>query len=71
MPTGRAATRDYWFGDKIGHADIAVACALRHATEAHSGLIPMDDFPALQAHCLKMEALPVFQEISQPFVAPA
>lgn len=61
----------YWFGDAIGHCDIAVACALRHTTEAHPGLIPMDDFPALQAHCAKLEALPVFQEISQPFVAPA
>ena len=61
----------YWFGDRIGHADIAVACALRHATEAHPGLIPMDDFPALQAHCARLEALPVFREISQPFIAPA
>ncbi|MGE0279422.1 MAG: glutathione S-transferase family protein [Rhizobiaceae bacterium] len=61
----------YWFGEAIGHCDIAVACALRHATDTHPGLIPMDDFPALQAHCAKLEAMPVFQEISQPFVAPA
>jgi len=61
----------YWFGEAIGHCDVAVACTLRHATEAHPGLIPMDDFPALQAHCAKLEALPVFLEISQPFVAPA
>jgi glutathione S-transferase len=61
----------YWFGDTIGHCDIAVACAMRHANDAHPGFIPMDDFPALQAHCAKLEAMPVFQEISQPFVAPA
>jgi glutathione S-transferase len=61
----------YWFGETIGHCDIAVACAVRHATDAHPGLIPMDDFPALQAHCARLEAMPVFQEISQPFVAPA
>jgi hypothetical protein len=39
--------------------------------DAHPGLIPMDDFPALQAHCARLEMLPVFWEISQPFVAPA
>lgn len=61
----------YWFGEKIGHADIAVACALRHATEAHPELIPMEDFPALQTHAARLEELPVFREISQPFIAPA
>ena len=62
---------DYWFGDRIGHADIAVACALRHAGEAHPGLMQLADFPALAAHAARLEALPVFQKISQPFVAPA
>jgi glutathione S-transferase len=62
---------EYWFGESIGHADIAVACALRHAGEAHAGLISLADYPALAAHCAKLEALPVFQQISQPFVAPA
>ncbi len=64
-PTG------YWFGERIGHADIAVACAQRHAGEAHPGLISLAGFPALAAHCAKLEALPVFQQISQPFIAPA
>lgn len=30
-----ARATPYWFGDAIGHADIAVACALRFAREAH------------------------------------
>ena len=58
---------DYWFGDRIGHADIAVAAVLRFANEAHPGLISMGDFPALRAHASQLEALPVFQSISQPF----
>lgn len=65
---GRAG--DYWFGDRIGHADIAVAVALRHLTEAHPGLVSMADFPALTAHAARLEALPVFQTIAQPFIPP-
>jgi len=30
----------YWFGTRIGHADIAVACVLRFAGEAHPALFP-------------------------------
>ena len=60
----------YWFG-RITHADIAVACAWRHVGEAHPGLIDPAACPALAAHCAGMEALPVFQDISQPFIAPA
>ena len=62
---------DFWFGGCIGHADIAVAVVLRFIAEAHPGLVAMADFPALAAHAARLEALPVFQEISQPFIAPA
>jgi glutathione S-transferase len=61
---------DYWFGDRIGHADIAVAAALRFVSEAHPGLVSMDEFPALAAHAEQLEALPVFQTVGQPFIAP-
>lgn len=61
----------YWFGDRIGHADIAVACAVRHTTEALPDVVAMQDYPALRAHCERLEALPVFREISQPFIPPA
>lgn len=64
-------TSTYWFGEEIGHADIAVACAIRHAREALPEAVTMVDYPALHAHCDMLEALPVFREISQPFVAPA
>jgi glutathione S-transferase len=59
----------FWFGD-IGHADIAVACAWRFATEAHAGLIEAALYPALAAHARRCEALAVFQDIAQAFAAP-
>jgi glutathione S-transferase len=61
----------YWFGSAIGHADIAVAAVLRFITDAHPGLIDLAQYPALQAHAAACEALPVFQQIQQAFVAPA
>lgn len=66
-----ARAGDYWFDGRIGHADIAVAAVLRFLSEAHRGLVAMADFPALGAHAAKLEGLPVFQAISQPFIAPA
>lgn len=62
---------DTWFGDRIGHADIAIACALRFIPEAHPGLIAMSDFPALSADAARLEAMPVFQTIAQRFIPPA
>lgn len=61
----------YWFGHSIGHADIAVAVALRFIAEAHPGLIAMAGFPALAAHSARLETLSVFRAISQPFIPPA
>ena len=61
----------WWFGEALGHADIAVACALRFATDAHPGVLDMAACPALTAHCATLEATPVFQTISQPFIPPS
>ncbi len=61
---------EYFFGNRPGHADIAVACALRHVSESLPALVSLAHYPALMAHCGKLEALPVFQEIQQPFIAP-
>ena len=72
LEADRAGRRgDYWFGDRIGHADIAVVVALRFLADAHPGLFSMTDFPALEAYAARLEALPVFQAISQPFIPPA
>jgi len=66
-----ARTADYWFGARFGHADIAVAASLRHAAESHPGLLRLEEYPALAEHSARMEAMPVFRSISQPFTAPA
>jgi glutathione S-transferase len=61
----------YWFGTRIGHADIAVACVLRFTGEAHPGLFSGARYPALSAHAERCEALPPFQEIVQPLAPPS
>ena len=72
LEADRAARQTgYWFGDRIGHADIAVAAALRFIADAHAGLVVMAQFPALAAHAARLEALPAFRTISQPFIPPA
>jgi glutathione S-transferase len=60
----------FWFGEKIGHADIAVACVLRFTGEAHASVFDAKRWPALAAHAARCEALPPFCEIAQPFSAP-
>ena len=72
LEDGRAGSAGpYWFGPHIGHADIAVACALRFVGEAHVGLLDRQRYPALTAHAGRCEELPVFQEIAQPFAPPS
>jgi glutathione S-transferase len=66
-----ARTSAYWFGDRIGHADIAVAVALRFLSQAHPGLVDLSAYPALAAHAQRLEALPAFERIAQPFIPPA
>ncbi|MEA2965512.1 MAG: hypothetical protein QOI46_5610 [Alphaproteobacteria bacterium] len=66
-----AITTPYWFGTRIGHADIAVACVLRFTGEAHPGLFNVARYPALSAHAARCEALPPFQEIVQPLAPPS
>ena len=60
----------FWFGDTIGHPDIAVACALRFTSEAHPGLFDPLRWPALAAHAAQCEALPPFREIIQVLIPP-
>jgi glutathione S-transferase len=67
----RAAVKTpYWLGKRIGHADIAVACALRFTAEAHPGLFDAR-YPALLAHAARCEALPPFIEIVQKLAPPS
>jgi glutathione S-transferase len=66
-----AAPGPWWCGDSMTHADVAVACTLRHLRESLPDLYDPLACPALEAHCMKAEALPVFQDISQPFIPPS
>ncbi|MBZ9938280.1 glutathione S-transferase family protein [Mesorhizobium sp. BR1-1-16] len=59
----------WWFGETIGHADIAVACALRFVREVHPDLF--GEHPGLLAHAERCEALPAFQDVAQAFSPPA
>jgi glutathione S-transferase len=65
------STSAYWFGEQLGHADIAVACAVRFLSEAHPGLVDVTDLPGLATHAARCEALPVFEQIYQEFIPPA
>jgi glutathione S-transferase len=63
-------TTPSWLGDRIGHADIAVACVVRFTREAHPLLFETSRYPALSAHADACEALVPFQEIVQPLSPP-
>lgn len=62
---GRAGP--WWFGERIGHADIAVGCVLRFVSEALPEVYAPDDWPALSAHAAACEARREFQAVVQPF----
>ena len=71
LETDRAAhATEFWFGARIGHADIAAACAIRFIAEAHPALFDPLRWPALAAHAAVCEALPAFQAATQPFIPP-
>jgi len=60
----------YWFGDQLGHADIAVACAMRFLGEAHPDLYELGRWPQLVEHSARCESLTVFQAVVQRFIPP-
>ncbi|MBY6263371.1 glutathione S-transferase family protein [Azospirillum sp. 412522] len=62
-----AAPGPWWFGDRIGHADIAAGCALRFVGEAHPGVFDRSRWPTLAAHSGACEAMAEFQAVVQPF----
>lgn len=58
----------WWRGEALGHADVAVACALRFLREAHPDVWDPAAHPALAAHAEGCEALEPFRTVRQPFV---
>ena len=68
LETARAGVADpWWFGDRIGHADVAVGCTLRFLAEAHPQVWDPKRWPALAKHARACEALPEFAAVVQPF----
>lgn len=71
LENARAGTATaFWYGDTIGHADIAVACALRFTREAHPGLFDPSAWPALERHAVVCEGLNAFQRHVQVLKPP-
>jgi glutathione S-transferase len=65
-----ARSTPWWFGDRIGHVDIAVACVLRFVGEAHPDAFSAERWPRLAALSAECEALSVFQENAQALSPP-
>lgn len=57
----------WWFGEAIGHGDVAVGCVLRFIGEAHPGVFDAARWPALAANAAACEALEPFRAVVQPF----
>jgi len=65
-----AARAGQWLvSEAMTQADITVACYATYVSEAVP--LALDDFPALQAHVARCEALPVFRRFYAPFFTPA
>lgn len=62
-----AGAGPWWFGDRIGHADIAAGCALRFVGEAHPAVFDRTRWPVLAAHSDACEAMAEFKAVVQPF----
>lgn len=61
---------DYWFENRITHADVTIGAMLDHLTACHPALFDESRYPALHRQAETMRALPVFKEIYQPFIPP-
>ncbi|MGZ3297989.1 MAG: glutathione S-transferase family protein [Asticcacaulis sp.] len=71
LETIRGDAKTPWLlGPEMGHADIALGCAIRHAGDAHGEAIDWSGCPALLAHSQACEALPVFKAVQQVFSGP-
>ena len=55
-----AAAPEAWLEGKLGHADIAVACACEFLAGTLGDIVAMQDYPRLAAYAARAEALPAF-----------
>jgi len=61
----------FWFGDQLGHADVAVTCAMRFLAEAHPEIHRLALWPNLAALASACENFAVFAAVTQPFIPPS
>jgi glutathione S-transferase len=62
----KARPTPFVLGERVTHADIALACALRFLGEAHPSLYQPADWPALAAHAARCEDLAELRAVCQP-----
>jgi glutathione S-transferase len=60
----------FWFGERLNHADIAVACAMRFLSEAHPAIHAPERWASLSALAARCEAMPAFTAVVQVFDPP-
>jgi glutathione S-transferase len=60
----------FWFGDRPGHADVAVTCAIRFLREAHPAIYELGRWPRLVARASACEKLEAFSTVIQRFDPP-
>ncbi|WP_202800487.1 glutathione S-transferase family protein [Novosphingobium sp. Rr 2-17] len=65
-----ALATPFWFGGRPGHADIAVACAMRFLREAHPDIAAVSQSSALVGHAERCEAMREFSSVVQRFDPP-
>jgi len=68
--TRASAPGDWVLGDRISHADIALAVAWRIAEDGVPDVCERFDAPALLEHSRRCEAMDVFRRISLPLTFP-
>lgn len=67
---GERGAGPFWFGTRIGQADVTLACLWRFLSEAHPGLAPADAYPALATASAAQETTAPFRLHAQPFIPP-
>jgi glutathione S-transferase len=60
----------YWLNERLGHADIAVGCAMRFLGEAHPRIYQLGRWPRLVDHAARCEGLEAFKAVVQRFDPP-
>jgi glutathione S-transferase len=60
----------FLLGERISHADIAMACLYTFVTSAHPGFVTPEQLPALFAHAERCESMSEFSSVFQPFDIP-